>query len=193
VSPAETFTSIRTPHLAKINAANERLKHAYFDYLRHARRRSEASVDAAAAAIARFEEANLYKAFKAFHRRQAVAFKEKLSAQVSARTGERLSRATVHSNLTAVREFFLWLADRPGFKTRIHYTDADYFNLTDKEVRIARAARDKSVPTLDQIHYVRGQAARHFDRLDGLRDGAGGQGCDPAPTRPSGPQHAGRQ
>jgi integrase len=170
--------------MAKINPENERAKHGYAEYLRHARRRGEASVDAAMAAIARFEEANGHKSFKAFHRRQAMAFKDKLSEQLSARTGARLSRATVHSTLAALREFFIWLADRPGYKSRVAYADAEYFNLTEKEVRIAKAVREKPTATLEQIHYViggmphatdiqmRDRALLAFTILTGARDGA---------------------
>ena len=39
----------------KHNAVNERIKREYFTYLKEAKRQSEASVDAVAAALARFE------------------------------------------------------------------------------------------------------------------------------------------
>ena len=170
--------------MAKHNAANERIKRDYFQYLREAKRRNEASVDAAAKALARFDEANGNKDFKKFHREQAVAFKAKLDKQTTARTGERLSRATVHSTLSALRAFFIWLADRPGYKSRIAYSDADYFNLSEKDVRVASARREKPVPTLEQIHYVittmphasdierRNRALVAFTLLTGARDGA---------------------
>ncbi len=140
--------------MSKHNAKNERIKRAYFIYLREARRRDDKSVDGVAKALSRFEEATGCREFAKFHREQAVAFKRKLDRQLSARTGERLSRATVHSTLSALRAFFIWLADQPGYKRKISYSDADYFNLSEKEVRIATAVREKPAPTLDQIHYV---------------------------------------
>jgi hypothetical protein len=70
---------------------NERIKRAYFIYLKEARRLSEPSIDAAAAALSRFEQYTRYRDFKTFHLQQAVAFKRKLAEQVSVRTGERLS------------------------------------------------------------------------------------------------------
>lgn len=39
---------------------------------------------------------------------------------------------------------------QPGFKSRIAFSDADYFNLSDKEIAVARARREKPVPTLAQ-------------------------------------------
>jgi len=169
---------------AKHNAKNERIKRDYFIYLREARRRDDASIDGVAKALSRFDEASGYRDFAAFHREQAVAFKRKLDGQLNARTGERLSRATVHSTLSALRAFFIWLADQPGYKRRISYSDADYFNLSEKDVRIAKAVREKPAPTLEQVHHVlaampattdlerRDRALIALTILTGARDGA---------------------
>lgn len=170
--------------MAKHNAANTRIKRDYFAYLREAQRRNEASIVAVSKALTRFEEANRHKNFKSFHRQQAVAFKRNLDQQSAVRTGEPLSRATVHSTLSILRSFFVWLADRPGYKSRLSYADADYFNLAETEVRIAKAVRIKSFPTLEQIHHVlatmptgtdiekRNRALIAFAILTGARDGA---------------------
>lgn len=140
--------------MAKHNAQNTRIKREYFHYLKEARRRDDASIDQVAKALTRFEEATGHKDFKRFHREQAVAFKKRLATEKAERTGKPLSKATVHSTLSALREFFIWLAMQPGYKSKIAYADADYFNLSDKEVRIAKATREKPVPTLDQVHHV---------------------------------------
>ena len=52
---------------------NERIKRAYFAYLKEAKRQSEASVDAVAKALSRFEADTQHRDFKAFHYEQAVA------------------------------------------------------------------------------------------------------------------------
>lgn len=166
------------------NAANVRIKREYFHYLKEAKRRDEGSIDAVAKALARFEEANGHKDFKNFHRKQAVAFKRKLDEQTNERTGKPLSRATVNSTLSALRAFFVWLVDRPGYRSRLRYADADYFNLSEKDVRIAKAVRSKPFPTLAQVHNVlatmptgtaielRNRALIAFALLTGARDGA---------------------
>lgn len=170
--------------MAKHNAANARIKREYFTYLKEAQRRDEGSIDAVAKALARFEEANGHKDFKTFHRAQAVAFKRKLDEQTAVRTGKPLSRATINSTLSALRAFFVWLAGQPGYKSRLSYADADYFNLAEKDVRIAKAARHKAFPTLEQVHHViatmptgnaielRNRALVAFALLTGARDGA---------------------
>lgn len=166
------------------NANNERIKHDYFLYLKQARRQSEASIDAVAKALDRFESYNKYRDFKVFHIKQAVAFKAHLADQISQQTGRPLSKATLHSTLNALRNFFVWLAGQPGFKTRLTYSDADYFNLSAKETRIATTHRERSVPTMEQIEHVirtmpagseierRGRALIAFTILTGARDRA---------------------
>jgi site-specific recombinase XerD len=170
--------------MPKHNAANARIKHKYFEWLKHAQRRDEGSIDAVAKALARFEETNGHKDFNAFHRAQAVAFKLKLDKQLAVRTGKPLSRATVNTTLSALRAFFVWLAGQPGYKSRLSYGDADYFNLAEKDVRIAKAARHKTFPSLEQVHHVitamptgtsieqRNRALVAFALLTGARDGA---------------------
>lgn len=140
--------------MTKPNAGNERIKRDYFRYLVEAKGRDEATIDGVAKALARFEESTKAKDFKKFHREQAVAFKARLATATNARSGERLSKATVLSTMRELRAFFFWLAHLPGFKSHIAYADADYFNLSDKDVAVARARREKRVPTLEQVHRV---------------------------------------
>jgi integrase len=140
--------------MTRPNAANERIKREYLHYLREAHGRDEATIDAVAASITRFEDSTRRRDFKRFHREQAVAFKAKLREALNARTGERLSKATVFGIMRDMRAFFLWLAREPGFRSHIDYADSDYFNLTDKDVAVARARREKRVPTLDQVRHV---------------------------------------
>jgi integrase len=140
--------------MTKPNPRNERIKREYFRYLVEAKGRDEATVDAVAKSLARFEASTRGKDFKRFHREQAIAFKAKLAAALNARTGEQLSKSTVLATVRDLRNFFFWLAHLPGFKSHIAYADADYFNLSDKDVAVARARREKRVPTLEQVNAV---------------------------------------
>ncbi|MBX3519655.1 MAG: site-specific integrase [Xanthobacteraceae bacterium] len=166
------------------NPANERMKRQYFAYLTDALGHSEQSIDAVAKAIARFEAYTRYKDFKAFHVEQAKAFKRELAEQNGRRSGAPLSKATLYATLTALKRFFWWLAGQPGFKSRISYADAEYFNLSVKDTRVAKASRPARVPTLEQIRHVihtmpatteiehRNRALIAFTILTGARDGA---------------------
>src|SRR5262249_40917073 len=163
---------------------NERIKRAYFFYLKVARRLGEHSIDCAAAALARFEDYTKFRDFKRFHIQQAIGFKRKLSEQVSERTEERLSRGTIFSVLNALRGFFQWLSTQPGYRSHLTSADAEYFALSDKEARIAKATDERPVPTIEQILHVlrsmpcvtdvdlRNRAVIAFALLTGARDGA---------------------
>ena len=140
--------------MTKHNAANERIKREYFQYLAQAKGRDEATIGGVAKSLARFEDSTGRKDFKRLHREQAIAFKRRLAETLNARTGERLSKATMHSTLRQCRDFFLWLIREPGYRSHIAYADADYFSLSDKEVAVARARREKRVPTLEQVHHA---------------------------------------
>ena len=110
------------------NAANERIKRQYFAYLAEAQGHSEQTIDAVAKAISRFEAYTRCKDFKTFHIEQAKAFKRDLADQRGHRSGEPLSKATLYATLTALKRFFIWLAGQPGYKSRLSYSDAEYFN-----------------------------------------------------------------
>ena len=163
---------------------NERMKRRYLDYLREAMGHSDASLDAVAKALSRFETYTRYRDFKALHPEQAKGFKAKLADQVNARTGERLSKATLYSTVRCLRAFFKWLADKPGYRSKLEFSDADYFNLSDNDTRVAKAARETAGPTMEQIAHVlatmpaatdidrRNRALVAFTILTGARDGA---------------------
>jgi site-specific recombinase XerD len=170
--------------MSSYNAVNERMKRQYFAYLAEAQGHSEQTIDAVAKAIARFEAYTRYKDFKTFHIEQARAFKRDLADQRGHRSGAPLSKATLYATLTALKRFFHWLAGQPGYKSRISYTDAEYFNLSVKETRIAKTLRPERIPTLEQIRHVirsmpsdtevqrRDRALIALTILTGARDGA---------------------
>jgi len=166
------------------NAANERIKRAYFAYLREAKRNGEQTIDAAAAALHQFETYTRFRDFKVFHIEQAIGFKNHIAKQLSSKTRAPLSKATLLHTLAALRAFFLWLAGRPGFRSRISYSDADYFNLSAKDTAVAKADRAITSPTIEQVRDVlaampaetdlerRNRALIAFALLTGARDNA---------------------
>ena len=69
--------------MTKPNAQNERIKRTYFAYLREAHGRDVATIDSVAKSLTRFEDSTKRRDFKRFHREQAVAFKAKLTAELT--------------------------------------------------------------------------------------------------------------
>ncbi len=168
----------------KFNEENERIKRAYLKYLRDAKRCDVTTVNKAADAILRFEGSTGYKPFKRFHIEQASRFKDVLDCQLNPRTKQPLSKSTISSVLRANKDFILWLAGQQGYRSRIKYSDAEYFNQNRKDARIAHAQRDKRVPTLAQCRHAfdkmpdgsdiarRNKALFAFLMLTAARDGA---------------------
>ena len=95
-----------------------------------------------------------------------------------------MSASTVHSTLAALKAFFVWLAQQPGYRARLKIADAEYFNAPDNLSRVATARRYKACPTLMQIRAMldamptggeiaqRDRALVAFTLLSGARDRA---------------------
>ena len=168
----------------KFNEENERIKRHYMQFLREAKRCDQTTVDKAADAILRFERGTGFKPFKRFHIEQAMGFKRQLETDKNSKTGKPLSKATIDGTLRLVKAFIAWLAGQPGYKSRITYADAEYFNLNAKDARVAHAERDAPYPTMEQCTHAfsqmpcgsdierRNKALFAFLMLTGARDGA---------------------
>ncbi|HEY1945336.1 MAG TPA: tyrosine-type recombinase/integrase [Roseiarcus sp.] len=170
--------------MIKRNGPNERIKRRYLQILKETKGRDEASLDAVAKAIDRFEEHSKNRDFKKFHVDQARAFKASLTTTPNVRTGEPLSASTIHSTLAALKTFFIWLAQQPGYRSRLKIADAEYFNPPDNLSRVATARRYKACPTVKQVRAMldampasneieqRDRALIAFALLSGARDRA---------------------
>jgi len=168
----------------KHNPNNERIKREYMIFLKDAKGQSEASVDAVAMALSRFENYTGFKDFKQFHHEQARGFKKYLAKQINKQTGKTLSKSTLNSTLRHIKTFFQWLCMQAGYKSKLNYTDMEYFNPSEADMRIATAKRQRPVPTVDQIKHVldkmgcetpierRNRALIAFTLLSGARDSA---------------------
>ena len=141
-------------------------------------------MDASAKAIHRFEVYTKHRDFKSFNIDAAVAFKKHLAEQRNQQSGEKLSKATLYATLSHLKRFFQWLAFQSGYKSRLEYADAEYFNLSDKDTRIATTHREQRAPTVEQIKHTiasmpanteiehRNRALMAFTILTGARDSA---------------------
>src|SRR5205814_9951250 len=73
--------------------------------------------------------------------------------QTNARAGDPSGKATLLTTVSALKAFFQWLSEQQGYRS-LKYVDADYFDLSGKDMRVARAHREQRVPTLEQIRHV---------------------------------------
>ncbi|WP_050605476.1 tyrosine recombinase XerC [Ruegeria sp. 6PALISEP08] len=170
--------------MRKVNEENERTKRRYQQYLKAARRKDEATIDKAADAILHYEASTNFASFKKFRIEQAVRYRAKLDSEINKRNGKPLAKATISSRLSNIKGFVVWLADQPGYKSRIRHSDADYFNMDAKGQRVAHAVRERPYPSLEMVRHAflqrptatdinrRDAAIVAFLMISGARDGA---------------------
>ena len=140
--------------MRKHHHKNERIKRKYLSYREEANHCSTKTTDQIAAALHLFEQSTNFKDFAAFHVEQAKSFKRKQYDQRNEKTGKPLAKATVHSRLMHCKAFFRWLSREAGYKSKVSYSDADYFNPTANDARVATAEREKPFPSMEQIGHV---------------------------------------
>ena len=170
--------------MVECNPENERIKRKYFEYLREAHQKSASTVDNIRKSITRYEVSTKYKSFKAFSKDKAIAFKKQFSEQKNKQTGKTLSKSTLLSTIRNLKDFFKWLVYQPSYKSKIEITDIEYFNMSEKDTRIAQTPKYKDFPTIAQIKKViflmptdndiqkRDRALIAFVLLSGMRDSA---------------------
>jgi len=170
--------------MKKSSVNNVRILHEYIKYLRDAKRQDDSTIDGAMKSINRFEEYTGYLDFKKFRAKHAIGFKKNILAQKSLVTGEKLSKATVLTATRHLKTFFQFLVTQKGYRAKINYSDIEYFNLSEKDTRIANTKRKRNVATIEQIMQtleampcstdieMRDRALVAFIALTGARDSA---------------------
>jgi len=163
--------------MSKRNPKNERIKRQYGEFMKHADGKAEATIRQVEKAIQRYEDFTSLADFATFNQHRARAFKAHL-------VEHGLSKATMLSSVTALKRFFGWLAHQPGYKSRIAFTDIEYLNLAEKDVRAAKAPAERAYPTIEQVVHAiskmpertdierRDRALIAFTAITGVRDGA---------------------
>ncbi len=161
----------------KLNAKNERTKLAYRTFLKEADGKAPATIGQVMTAIERYEDFTGKADFAKYDQRKAIRFKDYLS-------NERLAKATQLSTVKALKRFLGWLRQQPGFRSHIQPNSLEYLNLTDREIRAAKAPSDRPYPSLEQVIQAfeampSGSIIERRDRavvailgLTGIRDGA---------------------
>lgn len=170
--------------MKKNSTKNARILYEYAKYLREAKQLDDSTVDGVMKSVNRFEEATNYLDFKKFRSKHAIAFKKHLLSRKSLVTGDKLSKATVLTTMRHLKDFFHFLVTQKGYRSKINYSDIEYFNLSEKDTRVANAKRKRNVATVEQIMQtleampcatvieMRDRALLAFVLLTGARDGA---------------------
>ena len=138
----------------KHNKNNTRIKRKYLVWLKDAKGLSESSIDKVAAAISVYEIFLDGVDFRSLHFERARSFKRFLARQKNQRTGAKLSEATTDATLRNIKAFFNWLADQPGYRSKVKHTDADYFSTSRKSDQRRRGGCWRPHPSPQQFRHV---------------------------------------
>jgi len=170
--------------MAKRNSDNLRIKRKYLVWRKDSKGLSDASVDKSAAAISGYETFLSGKDFRSFHSERARSYKRHLSSQINQRNGSKLSASSINGTLREVSAFLNWLADQPGYKSKITRSDIAYLSPDRKSDAARRTSCWKPHPSPAQVCKVltdmpantvlqrRGRAWVAFLFLTGSREGA---------------------
>lgn len=165
-------------------ARNEKIKKAYFHFLREAQGFSTLSVVAVEKALWKWEEFTREADLGKFNDKAAKEFKDWLAARKGGRNGDGLSLGTQYHILRHLKDFFSWLSGQPGYKSRIDPFDIPYLKMGKKEARMATAAPRQEFPSLEYVQTLcrsilpktevdrRDRALIAFTLLTGMRDKA---------------------
>jgi hypothetical protein len=86
---------------------------------------------------------------------QAIPFKNHLAKQLWQQDESALAQGDAPPHLGSASRLFFWLAGRPGFRSRISYSDADYFNLSAKDTAVAKADHAMSTSVRERLSRMR--------------------------------------
>lgn len=140
--------------MRKSMTANLRTKRKYLLWLKEAKGLSVASIDRAAASIDRYEIFTQGADFASFHVEKARTFKRQLESLKNPKTGKPLSASTVDGVLRDVKAFFAWLADQPGYRSKVSHADVAYLSPSRRTAKSAHGGLYRPHPTPDQILHV---------------------------------------
>ena len=170
--------------MQKTSQNNLRIKRRYLVWMKEAKGLSEKSIDKAASSISTYEAFLKGRGFRAFNVELVRSFKRQLSSKKNKNTGAKISQATVNGVLRDLRAFFLFLADQPGYKSKLTHSEAAYFSTELKSERATRGGLWKPHPSPQQARHVlaqmpadtviqrRDRALMSFLCLTGSREGA---------------------
>ena len=82
------------------------------------------------------------------------AFMAAVAKEISRALHDLMTAASTNGMLREVKAFFLWLADQPGYKSRVTHSDADYLTPDRKSEAARRSSCWKPHPSPDQVRHL---------------------------------------
>lgn len=138
----------------KINLENIKIIRKYLDFLNKADGLHQSTINMRVAALAHFEQFINNKNFKVFNEKIAGDYKQYWEDYRKS-DGEPLSMKTIHNKLNAVKDFFLWLYNQPGYHSHINLNHIKYLRLKNKTLTaIMTLGKYKKTPNINQVRLL---------------------------------------
>lgn len=137
-----------------INTENVKIVRQYHRYLAEGLGLQKTTIDHRLRALKSFETFTKNRDFKKFKLEDAISYREHLCAEPGGSTQRRAKLATVADKLAPLPQFFTWLAERPGFRSRINRSDLEYFSLPLRDQRVSRQPGRVHFATPEQLMHV---------------------------------------
>lgn len=138
----------------KIPYKNEQSKREFFVYLRGAKGFTDASIEDYADAIGQWQIFSDNEDFATFNESKAAAYCKWLERRAAKTPEGKLKKATQYHYLRRVKEFFAWLADRPGYREKIAKGDTEFLRLSKVDMNIVLSGTTKPMPTMEEVRKV---------------------------------------
>ena len=133
---------------------NETIKREFFEQLKGARGFSKSSIRSHAEAIHQWEVFTKHEDFCMYEKSKAIAFTEWLNTRPAKTKSGKISLVTQYNYLRRIKKFFSWLADQPGYKSKIIKNDIEYMRLSKADAQIARSGTTKKMPTFEDARKI---------------------------------------
>lgn len=135
--------------MRKPNSKNERVKRAFFSWLKEADGCCESTVNNVEKAILLYEDFTRRADFSKFRPDTAIKYKKWLKERTY--RGRTIALSTCRSYLKHLQKFLMWLSRQRGYKQKIKTEAVDYLKLTNKEEQIAIQAKPRNFPPLKYV------------------------------------------
>lgn len=133
---------------------NESIKKKYLEYLEDARGFAVVTLSKHAAAISLWQEFIRDEDFGSFSKEKAKGFRKWLGRRKSKTKTGVLSLCTQYHHLQTLKEFFYWLGECPGYKSKIKRNVIEFLNLSRRDRAMALASTPKRIPTFEEVKAI---------------------------------------
>lgn len=133
----------------EVTVENEKIKRAYFRWLKEADGKCDSTVDAVTKAIHVYEDFTKHDSFRHFNQDQAVSFKKWLRKREY--RGQPIQLTTFVMYLRHIKSFFSWLSQKPGYRKNVTFENVGYLSATDNEIRAAAQSDEPNHPSLAYV------------------------------------------